>query len=169
MRVKLQRISGGATAGVTWVRLYLGPLHEMKTFAQSRPPTDDITVGAWTTFGLGDGLSGRIDEDVPDDDTSYIQIASTSSECEMLVSGIVRPIESYADWFRRTCRGDTLGLQDAGLYMTDIDLEISAVPGDIPLGFRIKNNDLSFEQASVIDQVLYLDPNDNLASGYFSI
>lgn len=83
--------------------------------------------------------------------------------------------ETYADWFRRTRRGDTIGLTTLagdppdGVSDPDlIGLETVTpvdVPSEIPLGFRLKGSNITL--ASVLDQVTFLDPNDHLPEGYF--
>jgi hypothetical protein len=81
--------------------------------------------------------------------------------------GTVSGFETYREWYRRTRRGDTTGLELAGLGPTSVSVDPGAVPGEIPLGFRLKSDGITL--ASVLDQITYLDPNDNLPSGYFGV
>jgi len=76
--------------------------------------------------------------------------------------------ETYVDWFRRSRKGDSVGLELAslGLTVVEIDSGILDQSGEIPMGFRLKSAGITV--ASVLDQVTYLDPNDHLPSGYFS-
>lgn len=90
------------------------------------------------------------------------------------VSGV---FESYVEWFRRTRVGDTVGLTLASLQPPDgvgdptlsgIDeVEPMDCPAEIPLGFRLKSTGITV--ASVLDQITFLDPNDNLPSGHFDV
>lgn len=87
---------------------------------------------------------------------------------ERLYSGIHEP---YADWFRRTRRGDSAGLLAADSFLSTSGLapeNLSLVDGDsseIPLGFRLKSTGVTI--ASLLDQVTFISPNDILPSGYF--
>jgi len=76
----------------------------------------------------------------------------------LTVSGYDFVGESYINWFRRTHKADsvTLGLDH---------IELTAAPGDIPLGFRLKSAGITV--ASEIDQVTYINPNEYLISGYY--
>lgn len=88
------------------------------------------------------------------------------------VSGIH---ESYAEWFTRTKRGDTLGLLDLVLSPPDGlgDPTYSGLetvipqdsPAEIPVGFRLRSTGVTI--ASALDQVTYIDLNDNLPDGYW--
>lgn len=88
-------------------------------------------------------------------------------------------IENYADWFRRTKRGATdlfvsLAAWDPhpwlpgdnpfspGLPLVNYNLTTYA---ELPIGFRIRSTGLTL--ASMLDQVLYLDPNDHLPGNYW--
>jgi hypothetical protein len=73
--------------------------------------------------------------------------------------------EIYRDWFRRTRRGDTLGLTTAGYGLTTHTASSGDIPALIPLGFRLKSSGITL--ASMLDQVTYIDPNDQLPSGYW--
>lgn len=77
--------------------------------------------------------------------------------------------ETYPDWFRRTRRGDSVGLAQTSFSMETILLDpaLDTVAGEIPLGFRLKSSGIRL--ASVLDQVTYIDPNDHLPSGYFPV
>ncbi len=85
----------------------------------------------------------------------------------------VSGLEPFADWFRRTRRGDTRGMQSAGIDpisgLEEIDIEpgITTLAGVIPLGFRLKSTGITL--ASALDQVTYLDLNDHLPSGYYDV
>lgn len=77
--------------------------------------------------------------------------------------------EDYVTWFRRTRRGDTAGMAEAGIGFEEVQIDsgILSSAGEIPLGFRLKSTGIML--ASVLDQITYLDPNDNLPSGYFGL
>ena len=77
--------------------------------------------------------------------------------------------ETYVEWFRRTRRGDTAGILEAELGFEEVQINsgILGSAGEIPLGFRLKSTGIVL--ASVLDQITYLDPNDNLPSGYFGV
>ena len=81
------------------------------------------------------------------------------------------PVSGYRDWFRRTRLGDTLGLIEAADLVPGLDPGLPLVTyvatgeAEIPLGFRLKSPGITV--ASILDQVVYLDPNDHLPSGYF--
>jgi len=90
------------------------------------------------------------------------------------VSGIY---ESYVEWFRRTRRGDTVSMTIASLMpptgtgdptLSGLDVvEPMDCPAEIPLGWRLKSTGVTV--ASVMDQITYLNPNDILPSGHFSV
>lgn len=118
----------------------------------------------------------------PDDGTFIRGDADVISEGEFaLTSGIETrnsgEFESYVDWFRRTRRGDTVGLTIASLAPPQgvedatlsgiFDVQFMDAPAEIPLGFRLKSTGITI--ASVLDQVTFLDPNDNLPDDYFDI
>lgn len=90
---------------------------------------------------------------------------------ERMWNGVGIGFETYLEWFRRTKRGDTVGLTDIATAMGNQDLDgISGItpidcPSEIPLGFRLKSTGVTI--ASILDQVTYLDPNDHLPSGYW--
>jgi len=97
----------------------------------------DITINA--TSGIADNYSLYLDEHYRD--------------------------ELYKDWYKRTRRGDTIGLLQDGLGPTSVSVDPTAVPGEIPLGFRLKSSTITL--ASILDQITFVDLNDNLPSGYF--
>jgi hypothetical protein len=78
--------------------------------------------------------------------------------------------ESYVQWFERTRKGDSVGLQQAqeevggSLAIESVEL-IS--PGEIPLGFRLKSLGISI--ASALDQLTFITPNSPLPSDYFDV
>ena len=82
------------------------------------------------------------------------------------------PVSGYRNWFRRTRLGDTLGLIEAADIVPGLDpglplvTYVAAGLAEIPLGFRLKSPGITI--ASMLDQVVYLDPNDHLPSGYFN-
>lgn len=81
--------------------------------------------------------------------------------------------EEYLHWFRRTRRGDTVGLTVAAATVPDETLSgldtipLLDCPAEIPLGFRLKSTGVTV--ASVLDQITFIDPNDHLPSGYFDV
>ena len=74
--------------------------------------------------------------------------------------------ESYLVWFRRTQRGATTVL---GLTT----ITASGAPAEIPLGFRLKSQDIT--GASILDAVTFIDADDRLSddfctpSGWYNI
>ena len=105
-----------------------------------------------------------------DNDINLTSGYSTNLEdyLEERVSGL----EPYADWFRRTRRADSKGLElmdqlVSGIYGPE-DIELIAASGmEIPLGFRLSSAGIT--AASMLDQVTFITPNDTLLSGYFNI
>jgi len=82
--------------------------------------------------------------------------------------------ETYTEWFRRTRRGDTMGLIEASETVSGFDPGLITLsnapdqfPGELPLGFRLKSTGITV--ASMLDQITYLDPNDHLPSGYWDV
>ena len=83
--------------------------------------------------------------------------------------------EDYVDWFLRTKRGDTLGLLELTLAPPDglgdsaysgLDNVIPVdSPSEIPVGFRLRTTGVTI--ASALDQVTYIDLNDNLPDDYW--
>lgn len=79
--------------------------------------------------------------------------------------------EIYIDWFRRTRRGDTVGLETAAGIVPGISPGLPIVSylatgyAEIPMGFRLKSTGITV--ASMLDEVTWLDPNDHLPSGYW--
>jgi hypothetical protein len=139
----------------------------------------DLVNGTFFSNALNDIPDGLLTKAVDVDSIPDVSIEATSSieECwdtyldERLWYGIGVGHEIYLDWFRRTKRGDTVGLNILALDVPDPALEglnqvipIDA-PSEIPLGFRLKSTGVTI--ASVLNQITYLDPNDHLPSGYW--
>jgi hypothetical protein len=139
------------------------------------PPTSNGTYFATTLNAVANGLLTRV-KDV--DTISDADINSTSGIDNLYGIYISErnydgTYETYADWFRRTRRGDTVGLNQAAVNLgittlSGLDIvDLLDAPGEIPLGFRLKSSGITI--ASILDQVTFLDPNDNLPSGYYNI
>jgi hypothetical protein len=66
--------------------------------------------------------------------------------------------EDYITWFKRTQRGASSIIALSGVTP-------SGVPAEIPLGFRIRSAGITM--AAMLDAITYIDPNDNVVSGYY--
>jgi len=133
--------------------------------------------GTYQAEELGDAPSGLMTAVTDVRLLSDVQILTTSGLDtfyedyleERVWTGPASGYETYPDWFRRTRRGDTVGLAQTSFSMETILLDpaLDTVAGEIPLGFRLKSSGIRL--ASVLDQVTYIDPNDHLPSGYFPV
>lgn len=136
--------------------------------------------GTYYADTLNDITNGLLTKTTNVFDISDLSIINTSGVNELaeayyderLVSGVT-PDETYVEWFRRTRAGDTVGLNELAISLSDTTLSglniIEAqTPSNnitIPLGFRVKSTGITV--ASILDQVTYIDPNDHLVSGLF--
>jgi hypothetical protein len=68
--------------------------------------------------------------------------------------------ETYENWFRSTRRGDSRLLE------LDVISFAGTYPSKIPLGFRLKDSNITL--ASLLNQVVFFDPNGTLDNNYFS-
>jgi len=137
----------------------------------------DTLNGTYQADELGDAPSGLMTRVADVSLLSDAQVLTTSGLDtfyedyleEREWAGPTSGYETYPDWFRRTRRGDTVGLAQTGFSMETILLDpaLDTVAGEIPLGFRLKSSGIRL--ASVLDQVTYIDPNDHLPSGYFPV
>lgn len=141
----------------------------------------DAVNGTFFASLLNDIPSGLLTSHVNVNDIPDAIILSTSGIDSYLesyfdernyvhVSGIY---ENYVEWFRRTRKGDTVALNFAATelgqpLLTGLSIvQPINVPAEIPLGWRLKSSGVTV--ASVLDQVTYVDPNDILPSGFFSV
>lgn len=122
--------------------------------------------GTFFANSLNDIPSGLMSNVQNVDELTDMQINATSGLDDFWTDyqGEHELDELYVDWFRRTRRGDTLGLTIAG-YGLEFLVASGAMPSVIPMGFRLKSAGITL--ASMLDQITYIDPNDNLPSGYW--
>jgi len=151
----------GALVG--WIRLIIGQSADGKLAEQALYPISTTTLGSWT--GSPHLTDPHLDVD-DQDNSDYMQAQNTDACVFELASGI-NPTETYLNWYRRTRVGDVEGHDEAG-YSLIHSWVTGALPADIPLGFRLRDSNITM--ASVLDSVTYLDPNnDDTTSGYYGV
>jgi len=165
---------------VSWLQLYIGQAPGAGLGQQRMQPVYTRTYGDWVPANgsMHTKIDGLTYNDL-DYLTSRTWWYGTSNPMQFNLTdsndprGAYDGYEPYSFWFRRTRRGDTRGMLLAnlvpqiGLEGVNIDAGALTSPGEIPMGFRLKSTGITL--ASVLDQITYLDPNDNLPSGYFGV